>query len=244
MTQIEREEIVERYLAGELSQADEANFFLHVAVDDELQRTLKAFQIMDRTIHADREVQVPERSRYREHIMAMLAVTPAMISGGMVAAGSNVVSSGTAAVSAGTGSTLAAAGGFGIAKMVVGALLGGSLLVGGGVMVKKWVGADDVPARSAPAVVTAPQAAPPAPAVEAPADAVPADVDAVRAETGASTESPANVSRVRPRHSAPARTTPEAEGTGTVPASPKIQLPPKNNTKPIQVQVDPVKQNK
>ncbi len=244
MTQIEREEIVERYLAGELSQADEADFFLHVAVDDELQRTLKAFQVMDRTIQADRDVEVPERSRYREHIMAMLAVTPAMISGGMVAAGSNVVSSGSAAVSAGAGSTLAAAGGLGIAKMVVGVLLGGSLLVGGGVMVKKWVGTDDVPARSAPAVVATPQAAPPAPAVASPADAVPADANAVQAETGAPTDSPANVSRVRARHSAPARTAAEVEGNGTVPTSPKIQLPPKNNTKPMQVQVDPVRQNK
>ena len=47
MTQIEREELVERYLAGEMSQTQESDFFLHVAVDDELQRTLKAFRIMD-----------------------------------------------------------------------------------------------------------------------------------------------------------------------------------------------------
>jgi hypothetical protein len=150
MTQIEREELVERYLGGEMNQAQESDFFLNVAVDDELQRTLKAFRIMDQTIVKDRELVVPERSRYRENIMAMLATTQVVAGGGAAAsvgassgsAGSSVAASsstsipaaagasGTAAgASAGTGGVLGAMG-LGAWKLAAIAVVGTMLTIG------------------------------------------------------------------------------------------------------------------
>lgn len=142
MTQIEREDLVERYLAGEMNPAQEAEFFLHVAVDDELQRTLKAFRIMDRTIGNEREAAISEQSRYREHIMAMLAVTPAVVSGGGVA--------GTAASSGSAGAAGTAAG-LGAWKTVLIAIVAGSVAAGTAVVViPKIIGGDE----PAPAVRT------------------------------------------------------------------------------------------
>lgn len=129
MTQIEREELVERYLAGEMSQIEESDFFLHVAVDNELQRTLRAFRIMDHAIRSDREVVVAERSPYRENIMALLAATP--IAGGVGAgmAGSASSAAGTASTGASSvaGSASAAVSSAGVASTaVVGSSAGAS----------------------------------------------------------------------------------------------------------------------
>ncbi len=192
MNQIEREELVERYLAGEMSQPEESNFFLHVAVDDELQRTLKAFQIVDRTIQSDRDQAVSEHSPYRDHVMALLIATPAVISGGVATAVSHAASGAGSSIATGSvaGTSAAVAGGaswlagFGLAKIVAALVLGGSLLVGTGVAVRSWMSADEQPARqqTTPAVQPAPAVpqAPVAPSETAgqPGEAVPA-ADAV-----------------------------------------------------------------
>ena len=81
MNQNERDTIVDRYLTGTLSSAEESDFFLAVAVDPELQRTLKSFQIMDRVIARDRD-SVPAQGRYREHVMGMLAASHVIAGGG------------------------------------------------------------------------------------------------------------------------------------------------------------------
>ena len=75
MTQYEREELVERYLSGEMTSAQEGEFFLVAAVDEELQRTLKAYRIMDRAMMNDRDVAVTENSQYRNRVMGMLAAS-------------------------------------------------------------------------------------------------------------------------------------------------------------------------
>lgn len=142
MTQIEREDLVERYLAGEMNPAQEAEFFLHVAVDDELQRTLKAFRIMDRAISNEREAVIGERSRYREHIMAMLAVTPAVITDGGVA--------GTAA-SSGSAGTAGTVAGLGAWKTALIAIVAGGVAAGTAVVVIPRIIGGDEPA---PAVRT------------------------------------------------------------------------------------------
>lgn len=130
MTQFEREDLVERYLAGEMAPDQEAEFFLHVAVDDELQRTLKAFRIMDKAISRDRESGAGERSRYREHIMAMLAASPAVVGEG--AAGASSTTGGTAAAGIGAWKTA-------IIAIVTGGLAAATAIV----VAPRIIGSDD-----------------------------------------------------------------------------------------------------
>lgn len=152
MTQIEREELVERYLSGEMNSAEEADFFLHAAVDDELQRTLKAYRIMENAIRHDREVVVAERSRYREHIMGLLAITP--VTAG-VAGGASSTSGAAAGASAGTGSTGGGffAAGLGLWKTIAVTVITGTVVAGSAMMIlpKKGEQTRTAPAVSAPA---------------------------------------------------------------------------------------------
>lgn len=55
MTRGEQERLVERYLDGGMSSVEEEEFFIQVAVDNDLRRTLKAHRIVDSAIRKHRE---------------------------------------------------------------------------------------------------------------------------------------------------------------------------------------------
>jgi len=124
MNQNEREVLVDRYLSGQLSSAEESDFFLKVAVDPELQRTLKAFKIVDRVVERDRE-SVPVHGRYRDHVMSLIAATHVVAGGGAVASGiaQAQVGASVGSASAGVSGGAIAAGAFGL-KGILAAIVG------------------------------------------------------------------------------------------------------------------------
>ncbi|HVZ41124.1 MAG TPA: hypothetical protein VHI13_17730 [Candidatus Kapabacteria bacterium] len=197
MNQIEREELVERYLAGEMSQAQEADFFLNVAVDGDLQRTLKAFQVMDRFIQGDREHTAAETGRYRQRIMGILAATPGAAIGTVAGTAAGSSSGAGAAGAAGTGaasgaSTVGAAAAGGFLKTVVAVVVGGSLVGGTALVINHYQAPEPVrvvaPATESPRILPPTISAPPAAA--APAAAAPA---ATAPTTGAPAGTPSQV---------------------------------------------------
>jgi len=134
MNQYEQDALVDRYLSGSMNGAEESDFFLKVAVDPELQRTLKSFRVIDRVLDQDRDV-VPPQGRYRAHVMALLASTHAVAGGGAAASALLQSQGGAAAASAlgglSTGGVLSTIVGVkAIVAAVVGlGVLGGTLLV-------------------------------------------------------------------------------------------------------------------
>ena len=58
MTRSERERLVEQYMEGSMDFAQEENFFIQVAIDEELRRTLKAYRIVEEAIRKEREVDL------------------------------------------------------------------------------------------------------------------------------------------------------------------------------------------
>ena len=72
MTRIEREQLIGRYLSGEMSSAEEQEFFIQVAVDKELRHDLKAHRIIDSAIRKDRDAQAIGHTALRMRVAAML----------------------------------------------------------------------------------------------------------------------------------------------------------------------------
>lgn len=76
MTRTERERLVEQYLEGSMDFAQEENFFIQVALDDELRRTLKSYRIVEEAIRKEREAGSREHAAARYVVAGMLASTP------------------------------------------------------------------------------------------------------------------------------------------------------------------------
>jgi hypothetical protein len=89
MKQAECEQLVDRYMSGDMSVSEEQDFFIQVAVNDELRQTLKAYRVVDTALRKDRSVPRPAgNDRSRANVMAMLAATAPIAGAG--AAGSGV----------------------------------------------------------------------------------------------------------------------------------------------------------
>jgi hypothetical protein len=76
MTRAQREALVEHYLTGEMSAAEEQEFFMRVAVDGELLGTLRAHRQVERALRRDREALPSGYAAVQERALAMLAVQP------------------------------------------------------------------------------------------------------------------------------------------------------------------------
>ncbi len=72
MNRAEQERLVEHYLAGAMSTADEEDFYLQVAIDAELRQTLKAYRIVDSALRKHRDAVRPHQDLGRERLMIML----------------------------------------------------------------------------------------------------------------------------------------------------------------------------
>jgi hypothetical protein len=130
MTQHERDTLVESYLGGEMTPDQESNFFLQVALDTELQRTLKAYRIMNRVLDDERIENITVRPKYRESVMALLAVTKAAtVTGTAVTAAKGISSAASGGSVAGAGTATLAGIGIGL-KVLLATILGASLVIG------------------------------------------------------------------------------------------------------------------
>ncbi|MGE3800138.1 MAG: hypothetical protein AB7H80_03890 [Candidatus Kapaibacterium sp.] len=72
MTRIECERLVERYLEGSLDFAEEENFFIQVALNEELRRTLKAYRIVEETLQKQRILSGANHAATRSIVAAAL----------------------------------------------------------------------------------------------------------------------------------------------------------------------------
>lgn len=73
MTRTEREQLIERYLQGELTPAEEQEFFIEAATDKEMRYDLKASQVVESAIKKDRKMAPTSWSDTRAHLVAVLA---------------------------------------------------------------------------------------------------------------------------------------------------------------------------
>lgn len=121
MTRVEREELLRRYLEGEMSLEQEHDFIIQVALDKELRHELKAQQTIDRAFRKDRVVDPSAYASLQSAVSAMIAAPAATAE--------------PASVVAGTASIYARFLGKGVQRWTIGgiaglALLGGALLFG------------------------------------------------------------------------------------------------------------------
>lgn len=73
MTRVEREELLRRYLEGEMSLEQEHDFIIQVALDKELRHELKAQQTIDRAFRKDRVVDPSAYASLQSAVSAMIA---------------------------------------------------------------------------------------------------------------------------------------------------------------------------
>jgi hypothetical protein len=73
MNRTECERLVERYLGGKMDFAEEHDFFIQVAVDNELRRTLKSYQILESSIRKERDANVQAHSEARMRVASMVS---------------------------------------------------------------------------------------------------------------------------------------------------------------------------
>ena len=126
MTQNERELLVEKYLAGDMNAAEESDFFINVALDNNLQQSLRAQRTLHRALASDMRNAVPQQASYRTNIMALLASTQVI---GGADAGVGVSGAGASGVS-GAGAAGVAATGTIFTKVILGTAVGLSLAGG------------------------------------------------------------------------------------------------------------------
>ena len=76
MTRSEREHIIQRYLSGEMSSAEEGDFFIQVALDRELRHDLQAQQTIESAFRKEREAERVGHTALRTRVASMLAAGP------------------------------------------------------------------------------------------------------------------------------------------------------------------------
>jgi hypothetical protein len=175
MTQNDHEILVEKYLAGDMSIAEESDFFINVALDNNLRQTLRAQHTLRRALASDMQTAVPQQAAYRTNIMALLATTQ-VIGGAGIGAGVSGAASGSGAAGAGAAAAGSVATGTILTKVILGTALGLSLVGGTLYVADQLSNSSDQPAtpNAAPVQrqleVLPPQLQPPtAPTTEQPA---------------------------------------------------------------------------
>jgi hypothetical protein len=72
MTRAEREQLIERYLRGQMSPSEEHDFFIEVAGNKELRLDLKAYRIVDDALRKDRSAETATYSALRASMLTMI----------------------------------------------------------------------------------------------------------------------------------------------------------------------------
>jgi len=81
MTRAERERLIQSYLSGEMSSAEESDFFIQVALDKELRQDLKAQRTIESAFRKDRESEPSEHTALRSRVAMSLAASSASLTG-------------------------------------------------------------------------------------------------------------------------------------------------------------------
>jgi hypothetical protein len=76
MTRVEREQLISRYLGGDMNTAEEQEFFIRVAVDKELRQDLRAQRTVDSALRKDRDAESTGHTALRMRVASVLAATP------------------------------------------------------------------------------------------------------------------------------------------------------------------------
>ncbi|MCB0711410.1 MAG: hypothetical protein KDD67_03680 [Ignavibacteriae bacterium] len=129
MTRQEREQLIERYLSGQMSGTEEETFFLEVAANRELRQELRAYRLVEQALTNESSTLGSTHTALRAHVQHL-----ALISGGEIAAASEALQTTSSSSLAGTaakggGSTLFG-NGLLSAKVLLGTLIGGALVAG------------------------------------------------------------------------------------------------------------------
>jgi hypothetical protein len=103
MNRSERERLIERYLNGEMTSHNEEEFFIQVALNEEMRQELKAHRTIESSIRKEREAERPEHTALRQRIAAFVVANPmptsmpshpAGTSGGSVSVGGTAAAGG------------------------------------------------------------------------------------------------------------------------------------------------------
>lgn len=73
LTQQQKEELLGSYFAGTMSTADEQEFFVQVALDDDLRQMLKAHSVVRSALDSGRSLPLADHHAARERLMMSLA---------------------------------------------------------------------------------------------------------------------------------------------------------------------------
>ncbi|MEO5931891.1 MAG: hypothetical protein ABIR47_18295 [Candidatus Kapaibacterium sp.] len=73
MTRSEQEKLVERYLGGDMNSSQEEEFFIQVAVNNDLRQTLKAYRVVESAIRKHRDTVPPHHAESRARVIALLS---------------------------------------------------------------------------------------------------------------------------------------------------------------------------
>ncbi len=80
MARNDYEALLERYVNGTLSAAEEEEFFIHVALNRELRNDLKAQRILQDAMQKDRNAEPVQHTALRSRVAETLAASPAVAS--------------------------------------------------------------------------------------------------------------------------------------------------------------------
>lgn len=242
MTQHERDTLVESYLGGEMTPDQESNFFLQVALDTELQRTLKAYRIMNRVLDDERIENITVRPKYRESVMALLAVTKAAtVTGTAVTAAKGISSAASGGSVAGAGTATLAGIGIGL-KVLLATILGASLVIGT-IVVIDAVESNNEPTTGSNVPATELQLQQ-KPALAPPTVETPSKPDELPANQEATASTPSERNEIHSNATTKARDG-EKRGSDVDPAAgkfktqPPVTLPPDHNDPHVKVELNP-----
>lgn len=76
MNRSERERLIERYLNGEMTSHNEEEFFIQVALNEEMRQELKAHRTIESSIRKEREAERPEHTALRQRVAAFVVANP------------------------------------------------------------------------------------------------------------------------------------------------------------------------
>lgn len=187
MTRTEQERLVERYLNGEMSSVDEQEFFIQVAVDNNLRQTLKAYRIVESALRKHRDAVPPHHAEARSRMITMLHTSSVAHAGP-----SGVTPAGLAPMASGRSSIWRRSSA--VFKWIIAAVAAGGFTVAGFMIASDVEEAPEeiTPSSGAPTHMNAPAGAPKAPASEAvsPTVTLPESKDARDAGTSITADNP------------------------------------------------------
>lgn len=137
MIRADRDRLIERYMNGQMTQAEEEAFFINAAVNPELRQELKAHRLVETAVRKDRDGLTAGHAALRNRVAATLTSSPAPVMEPAAAQGGMMVERVLGAVAAHPSVT----------AIIVG------IIAIGTVMLQPWGSTENIPANTPPAAV-------------------------------------------------------------------------------------------